>query len=297
MIRDKESKWNHRKSLAWDTAFFTNPGVLDPEELFGSLKISDNEIKTFPCVSSETAARPSFAWDSAFFTDPGVLDAEELSLVNNGFTSNTYKSADSMTTTTQGSRFSVSSIEFDLFHDMRASLRDSSPNVKHAVAREIQRKLPDGKKTTKVCRPKKEQPLSLIPQPKMFSSSSSSSISKLLTPRQAKPEKKCVTNELGRTKGKQKNHHGFEEQSGSKSSIRSSYSGYTIKDLTSSSSGLRLPLPKMGFFDSENGEKENIEPNAAEASAAHRRRRHKSKLETSSPLENRSILGERKTRK
>lgn len=68
--------------------------------------------------------------------------------MNNGFTTNTQlrKSADSMTTTTQGSRFSVSSIEFDLFYDMRASLRNSSPNVKQTVTREIQHKLPDGKK-------------------------------------------------------------------------------------------------------------------------------------------------------
>lgn len=53
--------------------------MLDPEELFGRLKIDENEsevevnhkqsIKTLPCVSS---ARPSFAWDNAFFTDPGL---------------------------------------------------------------------------------------------------------------------------------------------------------------------------------------------------------------------------------
>lgn len=41
-----------------------------------------------------------------------------------------------------------------------------------------------------------------------------------------------------------------EGHKGSKSIIRSSYSGYKGKDLASSSSGLRLPLPKMGFFDS-----------------------------------------------
>ncbi|KAG7639013.1 hypothetical protein AtNW77_Chr2g0260401 [Arabidopsis thaliana] len=295
----KESKWNHRKSLAWDTAFSTNPGVLDPEELFGSLKIDENEIEvevnhnhTLP---SKTDARPSFAWDNAFFTDPGVLDAEELCLVNNGFTSNTQlrKSAD--TTTTQGSRFSVASIEFDLFHDLRASLRNS-PNVKQTVTQETHRKLPDGIKRTKGYK-QKVQPLSLIPQPKVSSSSSSSfslsSISKSLTPSQAIREKKCVASELERNKVKHKN-HGFEEQSGSKSNIRSSYSSYAVKDLTSSYSGLRLPLPKMGFFDSENGEKENREPNALEAN---RRRRHKSKLETSSTPENRSILGQRKTRK
>lgn len=62
--------------------------------------------------------------------------------MNNGFTSNTKlrKSADSMTTTTQGSRFSVASIEFDLFHELRASLRNS-PNVKQTVTRESQRKV------------------------------------------------------------------------------------------------------------------------------------------------------------
>ncbi|KAF8093074.1 hypothetical protein N665_0392s0043 [Sinapis alba] len=277
LVRDKESEWNHRRSLAWDSAFFTTPGVLDHEELFGSLKLGENEIdvnhkdsikKTLlPCFSSDIAAtRPSFAWDNAFLTEPGVLDAEELSLVNNGFTSNTHQprnSADSMTAT-EGSRFSVSSIELDLFNDLRASLS----NVKQRGGQEIQHKLPDGNKRTK------SQRLSLIPQPKVYPSSS---ISKSLTPRQAKPEKKVVASKL--------------ENKGSKSITRSSYSG---KDLTSSSSGLRLPLPKMGFFDSENdGDKENKEPNAS----TNRRRRHKSKLETFSPQETSNVLGQRKTRK
>ena len=26
LVRDKESEWNHRRSLAWDSAFFTTPG-------------------------------------------------------------------------------------------------------------------------------------------------------------------------------------------------------------------------------------------------------------------------------
>ncbi|CAN6814671.1 unnamed protein product [Brassica oleracea] len=287
-VRDKESEWNHRRSLAWDSAFFTTPGVLDHEELFGSLKLGENEIdvnqkdsikKTLlPCVSSDIATRPSFVWDNAFLTEPGVLDAEELSLLNNGFTSNTQprNSADSMTTTTEGSRFSVSSIELDLFNDLRAS-----SNVKETRAQEIQRKLPDGNKRTKWYK-LKSQRLSLIPQPKAYttpSSSLSSSVSESFTPRQAKPEKKVVASELG--------------NKGSKSIIRSSYSGYKGKDLTSSSSGLRLPLPKMGFFDSENdGDKENIEPNASA-----NRRRHKSKLGTLYPQETPNVLGQRKTRK
>ncbi|CAH8362909.1 unnamed protein product [Eruca vesicaria subsp. sativa] len=284
-IRDKESEWNHRRSLAWDSAFFTTPGVLDHEELFGSLKISENEIdanhkdsikKTLPCVSSDISTRPSFAWDNAFLTEPGVLDAEELSLVNNGFTSNTQprnSHDDSMTTTTEGSRFSVSSIEFDLFNDLRVSLS----NVKQIEAQEIQHKLPDGNKKTKWYK-LKSQRLSLIPQPKVYPSSS---VSKSLTPRQAKPEKKIAASELGNKR--------------SKSVIRSSYSGYRGKDLTSSSSGLRLPLPKMGFFDSENidGDKENKEPNPS----GNRRRRHKSKLGLLSPQETPNVLGQRKTRK
>ncbi|KAJ0262327.1 Uncharacterized protein HA466_0052770 [Hirschfeldia incana] len=286
-IRDKESEWTHRRSLAWDSAFFTTPGVLDHEELFGNLNIEENVInvshkdsikKTIPCVSSDIATRPSFAWDNAFLTEPGVLDAEELSLVNNGFTSNTHprSSADSMTTATEGSRFSVSSIELDLFNDLRASLS----NVKQRGAQEIQRKLPDGGNKSTKCYKLKSQRLSLIPQPKVYPSSSSlssSSVSKSLTPRQAKPEKKVVASKL--------------ENKRSKSIMRSSYSG---KELTSSSSGLRLPLPKMGFFDSENdGDKENKEPNAS----ANRRRRHKSKLETFSPQETPNVLGQRKTRK
>ncbi|XP_033143684.1 uncharacterized protein LOC103857826 isoform X2 [Brassica rapa] len=291
LVRDKESEWNHRRSLAWDSAFFTTPGVLDHEELFGSLKLGENEIdenqkdfikKTIlPCVSSDIATRPSFAWDNAFLTEPGVLDAEELSLVNNGFTSNTQprNSADSMTSTTEGSRFSVSSIELDLFNDLRASLS----NMKETRAQEIQRKLPDGNKRAKWYK-LKSQRLSLIPQPKAYtpssSSSLSSSVSKSLTPRQAKPEKKVVASEIG--------------HKGSKSIIRSSYSGYKGKDLASSSSGLRLPLPKMGFFDSENeGDKENKEPNAS----ANTRRRHKSKLGTLSPKETPNVLGQHKTRK
>nr|VDC89671.1 unnamed protein product [Brassica oleracea] len=303
-VRDKESEWNHRRSLAWDSAFFTTPGVLDHEELFGSLKLGENEIdvnqkkdsikKTLlPCVSSDIATRPSFVWDNAFLTEPGVLDAEELSLLNNGFTSNTQprNSADSMTTTTEGSRFSVSSIELDLFNDLRAS-----SNVKETRAQEIQRKLPDGNKRTKWYK-LKSQRLSLIPQPKAYtppSSSLSSSVSESFTPRQAKPEKKVVASELGENMI----HFSFvlfkrRKINGSKSIIRSSYSGYKGKDLTSSSSGLRLPLPKMGFFDSENdGDKENIEPNASA-----NRRRHKSKLGTLYPQETPNVLGQRKTRK
>ncbi|KAF2318597.1 hypothetical protein GH714_009242 [Hevea brasiliensis] len=90
-----------RKSLAWDSAFFTSPGVLDPEELLETLnfKVGDNgaditghvEPKSLPFESTLTptnvidSLRKSLAWDSAFFTSAGVLDAEELSIINRGF--------------------------------------------------------------------------------------------------------------------------------------------------------------------------------------------------------------------
>lgn len=64
-------------------------GVLDHEELFGSLKLGENEIdenqkdfikKTIlPCVSSDIATRPSFAWDNAFLTEPGLTFSKRYS--------------------------------------------------------------------------------------------------------------------------------------------------------------------------------------------------------------------------
>ncbi|KAK7824370.1 hypothetical protein CFP56_034415 [Quercus suber] len=104
--KDQESlqpntKYNLRKSLAWDSAFFTSPvldmfstrsGVLDPEELFQTLKLSDmgnsldtignGEQKVGPSESLEAEKtsrtgecnlRKSLAWDSAFFTSAGRL--------------------------------------------------------------------------------------------------------------------------------------------------------------------------------------------------------------------------------
>ncbi|XP_050250228.1 uncharacterized protein LOC126697324 [Quercus robur] len=95
--KDQESlqpntKYNLRKSLAWDSAFFTSPGVLDPEELFQTLKLSDmgnsldtignGEQKVVPSESLEAEKtssigecnlRKSLAWDSAFFTSAGKL--------------------------------------------------------------------------------------------------------------------------------------------------------------------------------------------------------------------------------
>ncbi|KAG4110001.1 hypothetical protein ERO13_D13G022100v2 [Gossypium hirsutum] len=142
-----ESEYDLRKSLAWDSAFFTSPGVLDPEELFETLNINggDNGLKEPSVLPSESMAasrigeciaRRSLAWDAAFFTNAGVLDPEELSLVNNGYKRSEtvthilpgteqefWKSTES--NSTMESEYSLSSLETDLFDDMRASMHKS----------------------------------------------------------------------------------------------------------------------------------------------------------------------------
>ncbi|XP_021897857.1 uncharacterized protein LOC110814627 isoform X2 [Carica papaya] len=150
-----EAKYDLRKSLAWDSAFFTNPGVLDREELFETLNFLDvdntvdgsgqGKQKSLPSVSVETEisrrigdcnVRRSLAWDSAFFTNPGVLDPEELSLVNNGYKKSDahilpeieefWRSADSNSTVDSGS-YSLANLEIDLFDDIRESANISVP--------------------------------------------------------------------------------------------------------------------------------------------------------------------------
>ncbi|KAK8994493.1 hypothetical protein V6N11_045580 [Hibiscus sabdariffa] len=143
-----QSKYDFRKSLAWDSAFFTSPGVLDPEELFETLNVNDGqkglkEPSGLPSESmaasriAECSARRSLAWDAAFFTSPGVLNPEELFLVNNGYRKSEtvthllpgieqefWKSTES--DSTLDSDYSLSSLEIDLFDDMRASMQKSS---------------------------------------------------------------------------------------------------------------------------------------------------------------------------
>ncbi|KAG6734558.1 uncharacterized protein LOC122289701 isoform X2 [Carya illinoinensis] len=143
-------KYNIRKSLAWDSAFFTSPGVLDPEELFQTLKfgntgnsldlLGNEEQKVVPFESLEAERtdgicksnlRKSLAWDSAFFTSAGVLEPEELSIINEGFRNfeshplpgieeELWRSAESNSTVdSDGSP--LASLEMDLFEDIRAS--------------------------------------------------------------------------------------------------------------------------------------------------------------------------------
>ncbi|GLT66863.1 hypothetical protein SLA2020_392070 [Shorea laevis] len=151
---EPESKFDLRKSLAWDTAFFTSPGILDPEELFETLNVGNlengvnkperGEQRCLPSGSldperisrvAECNARRSLAWDSAFFTSAGFLDLEELSMVNRGFQKSEapmlpgieedfWKSADSNSTI--DSEFSLASLEIDLFDHMKTSLQKSS---------------------------------------------------------------------------------------------------------------------------------------------------------------------------
>ncbi|KAG8645216.1 uncharacterized protein LOC110624109 isoform X4 [Manihot esculenta] len=146
-----------RKSLAWDSAFFTSPGVLDPEELLETLncKMGENgsdmtghmEPKSIPFESTLTPTngignlRKSLAWDSAFFTSAGVLDAEELSIINGGlkrpetlpfpkFEEEIWRSTES-NSTINSDCYSLASLEIDLFDDIKASIhksRDASSN-------------------------------------------------------------------------------------------------------------------------------------------------------------------------
>ncbi|XWS55776.1 hypothetical protein CRYUN_Cryun09bG0029700 [Craigia yunnanensis] len=87
----KNGKYNLRKSLAWDSAFFTSAGVLDPEEL--SSMLGGNE-------KGEIHALPGIEED-----------------VN--------KSCESLTTL-DSETLTLESLEADLFEDIRASIQKSN---------------------------------------------------------------------------------------------------------------------------------------------------------------------------
>ncbi|KAI8013750.1 hypothetical protein LOK49_LG05G00619 [Camellia lanceoleosa] len=86
----KSAKCNLRKSLAWDTAFFTSAGVLDPDELSSMIEGVDKGRKHFL---------------------PGI--DEEIC-----------RSTDSLSTLE--SDLTLESLEADLFEDIRASIQKSS---------------------------------------------------------------------------------------------------------------------------------------------------------------------------
>ncbi|XP_061999470.1 uncharacterized protein LOC133716831 [Rosa rugosa] len=145
------SMFNIRKSLAWDSAFFTNPGVLEPEELLQTTSsgatgnavnlLGNEEEILLPSESLEPertrkfescSYRKSLTWDNAFYTSPGVLDPEELSIVNKGFKKSeshqllaiqeVWRSTESKSTTDSGSS-ALASLEFELFGDKMLSMQ------------------------------------------------------------------------------------------------------------------------------------------------------------------------------
>ncbi|KAK1572555.1 hypothetical protein Q3G72_034510 [Acer saccharum] len=144
-----ESRSNSRNSLAWDNAFFTNPGILDPEELFRTLNFRETnhyrvEIPGMVVATSETNEqertsknsefdlRRSLAWDTAFFSNAGVLDPEELSIVNKGFTGfrttdrnpeigEKFRKSAGLDYAINSDGNSLANLEIDLFNDSKAS--------------------------------------------------------------------------------------------------------------------------------------------------------------------------------
>ncbi|KAJ6429020.1 hypothetical protein OIU84_020623 [Salix udensis] len=166
-----EPEFNLRKSLAWDSAFFTSPGVLDPEELEAlSIRVVDNGVDT-----NGGGDMRSLAWDSAFFTSSGVLNAEELSLVNGGFRLSqghtlpgiieVWRSAES-NSTRNADAYSLVSLEIDLFDNMRSSVQKSNDasSTRETSTRKLQ-KASDA--SSRLRGPNKESKLFLKP-PQIF---------------------------------------------------------------------------------------------------------------------------------
>ncbi|GMI80998.1 hypothetical protein HRI_001769100 [Hibiscus trionum] len=87
----KNGKYNLRKSLAWDSAFFTSEGFLEPEELSSMLGGNEKgQIQTLPGIQEDV----NKSYDSLT-----TLDSETLTL---------------------------ESLEADLFEDVRASIQKSN---------------------------------------------------------------------------------------------------------------------------------------------------------------------------
>ncbi|ESR49453.1 hypothetical protein CICLE_v10033690mg [Citrus x clementina] len=131
-------EYDYRKSLAWDSAFFTSPGVLEPEELFQTLSFRPSRPLEQERTSSvcQDNSRRSLAWDNAFFTSAGVLNPEELSLVNKGYrgsgrylvpdTEEKNWSSAGTDSTAKSDGFHLASLENDLFDDLKAAFDNST---------------------------------------------------------------------------------------------------------------------------------------------------------------------------
>ncbi|KAL9422083.1 hypothetical protein AB3S75_034367 [Citrus x aurantiifolia] len=137
-------EYDYRKSLAWDSAFFTSPGVLEPEELFQTLSFRPSRPLEQERTSSvcQDNSRRSLAWDNAFFTSAGVLNPEELSLVNKGYRGSgrylvpdteekNWRSAGT-DSAAKSDGFHLASLENDLFDDLKAAF-DNSTTVSNAA--------------------------------------------------------------------------------------------------------------------------------------------------------------------
>ncbi|XP_068317111.1 uncharacterized protein [Pyrus communis] len=86
----QSGKYNLRKSLAWDSAFFTSAGVLDPEELSCMIEGDKTGKKMLPGIQEEV-----------------------------------HRSTDSISTL-ESDTLTLESIEANLFEDVRASIQKSS---------------------------------------------------------------------------------------------------------------------------------------------------------------------------
>ncbi|XP_057549408.1 uncharacterized protein LOC130827646 isoform X2 [Amaranthus tricolor] len=137
----KNGKCNLRKSLAWDSAFFTNAGVLDPEELSSIIEGAETCVK-----------------QNSFL--PGIQ--EELS-----------KSTDSISTFQ--SDLTLESLEADLFCDIRASIQrcSKSSTTGNSCGSKILRK----EKSTDGCSTKNAEPSShKLANPKLSSNKLNSGV-------------------------------------------------------------------------------------------------------------------------
>ncbi|XP_065872643.1 uncharacterized protein [Euphorbia lathyris] len=150
-------RFDLRKSLAWDSAFFDSPGILDPEEFFETLNIQlldnisdanrqrDSESRESSRVNRISNSRKSLSWDAAFFTSAGVLDAEELAIVNIGFKRTDWiqfpgaeeesEPSNESNSAVNSGGYSLAGLEIDLFDDIRSSNRNASSNIATSTAK------------------------------------------------------------------------------------------------------------------------------------------------------------------
>ncbi|KAA0044034.1 nuclear pore complex protein NUP62 isoform X1 [Cucumis melo var. makuwa] len=132
----RNGKYNLRKSLAWDSAFFTSAGFLDPEELTSMIApVGRNEKRVLPIISEDVQ-----------------------------------KSSDSISTL-ESEIMPLESIEGNLFEDVRASIQKSSRIVGKANSRT---KVESGRQEAR--KPPSAGRLDLTSQNKMKDSSASSKL-------------------------------------------------------------------------------------------------------------------------